>query len=215
MRCGKCGAENAGYSMYCGWCGAEIPKVPVPAAAAGSENPSTWETAPGEKTSLRVEPEMRYCTQCGRRISASSDWCPFCGKRPWVSAARVWGESVSHPSDYPHYAERVSTSSTGGPMVGGVLAIVAGVLAIAQGAIFALGSTMYIIGSGYVCCCGGLELVFGLASILGGSCALKSENFTLAIVGAILGMLAFGFAIGFLLGLIAVIFIAMSHDEFA
>ncbi len=213
MRCGKCGAENADYVVYCGQCGSELPRRTaddsIEAEASAPRTPAV------EPSSARMEPEMRYCTQCGKQISASADWCTFCGKRPWVSASRPWDETSWGPgSDYPHYAEVTKTSKTNYAVVGGVLAIVAGIFALLQGVVTMIWSSSYFVGGGLVCLCGGISALFGLGSIFGGSCAMKSENFGLAIVGAILGMISFGFGIGFVLGLLAVVFIAIAHDEF-
>lgn len=212
MKCWKCGAENAGYSVYCGWCGGDLSQAPM-SGEAGPVGAAAKEASPGEASSRGMEPEIRYCTQCGKKVSACSNWCPFCGKRPWGMAIRVWNDGSTWSA---YNSEAVYPRQSGSPMVGGILAILAGLLAFIQGIILVMGSTMFaVIGSGSVCFCGTLELVFGFMSMLGGRCAMKSENFTLAIVGAVLGMLAFGFIIGFLLGLLAVIFIAMSHNEFA
>jgi hypothetical protein len=98
------------------------------------------------------------------------------------------------------------------------LAILAGVLALGQGVLYvsvdAAVSAYIPTGTGMLCLCGGLDIVFGLASLAGGIMALKRTSFGLALLGAILGMLGFGFLIGALLGLIAVILIAVSRQDF-
>jgi hypothetical protein len=69
--------------------------------------------------------------------------------------------------------------------------------------------------AGYVMCCGTLVLIFGAAALVGGYFTLVQERWTIALLGAILGMLSVGpYALGFLLGLIALILIAAGRDEF-
>lgn len=94
------------------------------------------------------------------------------------------------------------------------MAILAGVLAIGQGLLYLAGASLITLGSGFLCVCGGLDFLFGAASVMAGLYAIKRENFAAAIIGAILGMLGIGFLIGFVFGLLAVIFIAISQKEF-
>lgn len=96
------------------------------------------------------------------------------------------------------------------------MAILAGVLALGQGILWAgvSSAAAAYIPTGALCLCGGVDMIFGLASIAGGIMALKRTSFGLALLGAILGMLGFGFLIGALLGLIAVILIAVSRNDF-
>ncbi len=95
------------------------------------------------------------------------------------------------------------------------MAILAGLFAIGQGLLYIAGATMIDVpGVGSLCFCGGVDFVFGIASTIGGALALKRSNFGIAMLGAVLGMLGVGFIIGFLFGLIAVILLATSHNDF-
>jgi uncharacterized membrane protein YuzA (DUF378 family) len=103
-------------------------------------------------------------------------------------------------------------------MIGGACAIVAGLLGIIQGIDFVAGGSVFIdfssANSGLQILLGLVEIVFGLLSIIGGLDARLQRMYRRSLIGAILGMVAFGFVIGALLGLVAVILIAFSQDEF-
>ncbi len=224
-RCSKCGADNPDYVFFCGKCGHEMPKggeakTPfaddqVPTRPPEPQRPSPDETAAtaGVVQSVQKEPEKRKCTWCGREVNAGVYLCPFCGKNPWGPWGRDARQEALYEAqnqDYP------STDASGSLTAGGVLAIIAGVLALGQGLLYSIiGSTFTLLpGSDYLCICGGIDALFGVISILGGISALKRSRWALALFGAILGMLGFGLLIGALLGLIAVILIAMSRNEF-
>ena len=99
------------------------------------------------------------------------------------------------------------------------MALLAGVLALGQGIIYAMANEIAVTQgftdvAGSLCMCSGLDILFGLASIVGGIFAIQRKYFALALIAAILGMLGLGFVIGALIGLIALILIAVSKAEF-
>jgi len=95
------------------------------------------------------------------------------------------------------------------------LAIIGGILALGQGLLYVIvGSSVTGVAPPSLCFCGGLDIVFGAASIAGGAYAMQAKSFVLALVGAILGMLGLGLLVGFVFGLIATILIAVSRGEF-
>jgi hypothetical protein len=102
-------------------------------------------------------------------------------------------------------------------MIAGILMILTGVLAIGQGAFYlfvgSIASTMEVPG-GAITCCGMLDVLFGLAALFGGYCSIQRSKWIFAILGAVLAMLSFAFAFGFVLGLIALILVGISKDEF-
>lgn len=222
-RCTRCGAQNPDYVFYCGKCGGEVTKdenaVIVPVIP--SEPPKGGEQAKATETSSPQEPEppRKKCTWCGKEVNASAYLCPFCGKNPWGP----WGRNARDEALYQTQIENIDgpgayglTHASGGLTLGGILAIIAGVLALGQGLLYSvIGSTFAVLpGSGSLCLCGSVDALFGALSILGGISALKRSNWALALFGAILGMLGIGLLIGALLGLIALILIAMSRNEF-
>lgn len=127
--------------------------------------------------------------------------CSSCGESPTAEPT----EALAHP--------RTPT-----PLVGGACAIVAGVLAVIQGISFFAGEAGFFTVTGdltWVLLLGGIvEIAFGLASIIAGMNARRRQKYGTSLVGSVLGMVAFGFFIGGFLGLVAVILIALSHDEF-
>jgi hypothetical protein len=63
--------------------------------------------------------------------------------------------------------------------------------------------------------CATIELIFGIFAIVGAAMALSGKSWGLALVGSIFCLLSLGFMlIGSLMGLIALILIAISKDEF-
>jgi hypothetical protein len=103
-------------------------------------------------------------------------------------------------------------------MIGGACAIVAGALAVIQGILFIVGEAMFFTVTGdqtvILIILGMVEIVLGLASVNAGLNARQRRRYGRSLVGSILGMVAFGLGIGGFLGLIAVILIALSYDEF-
>jgi len=218
-KCPYCGKDNPGYVIYCGSCGTEIP----PEARSAPPGPQTVEeeaSAPAEAESppegirpaQRSPPAMIRCMYCGAEQEEGRAFCPFCGREP----RGPWRGFGPH-EDTPSYSEVQYPAETSGTlMIGGVLAIIAGVLALGQGLLYTVvgGSVSYVPESGFLCMCGGLDILFGLASIFGGVFAIQRKNFVFAVLGAVLGMLGLGLMIGALLGLIALIIIASSRNEF-
>jgi hypothetical protein len=94
--------------------------------------------------------------------------------------------------------------------VGGVLCILSGALNLMF--LTFLGS--FMTGAGGVCVA--ILLVFSLIAIVGGLCAVFKRLFGMAIVGAIFAMLSpITYGAGFIMGLVALILIAIGKDAFA
>ncbi len=156
----------------------------------------------------------RYCRHCGTEVDMWDTVCPHCREDPsYVSPGSVSGDHDYSRSDYDY---EPSSGASGAVLGGGILAILAGVLALGQGILTAgvSSAASAYIPTGALCLCGGLGMIFGLASIAGGIMALKRSSFTLALLGAILGIFGIGFYLGAVLGLVAVILIAVSRHEF-
>jgi hypothetical protein len=63
--------------------------------------------------------------------------------------------------------------------------------------------------------CGAIELIFGLLALLGAIMCFKGTGWGIALVGGIFGLLSIGmFGAGSLFGLLGLIFVAISKDEF-
>jgi hypothetical protein len=214
MRCNKCGKDNPGYTAFCGWCGNDMKEISEGVAEMPSESPTSDNAMASETPSQQfTRPAMRYCSKCGGKIRADSITCEHCGERPWQSPAPQATESIWEADEYTYHSSSRSDSSS--PVIGGIMSILAGVFAVGQGLLYMAGSSMVSLYGGSLCLCGSIDFLFGIGAIYGGVEALKRGSFTIALVGAILGLLGFGFVIGALFGLLAVVFIAVSRDEFA
>ncbi len=234
--CGNCGAENPQGAKFCNECGKELPRaMQKTCKRCGADNApemttcgncgAPLDTAP--RTSAVVpqkilEPQSpkpasglpkRYCRHCGAEVGIWDTECPNCHKDP----------SYVAPAYTPEYLDdslsdgTVSSGTlTGALIFGAIMAILAGLLALGQGILYASVSAAVpsYVPTGSLCFCGGLDILFGLASLAAGVFALRRSNFGLALLGAVLGMLGLGLLIGALFGLIAVILIAISRNEF-
>jgi hypothetical protein len=91
-----------------------------------------------------------------------------------------------------------------------VLCIISGALNL----VFVTLLTSILSGAASVCIA--IVLVFSLIAIVGGLCAVFKRLFGMAIVGAIFAMLSpITYGAGFIMGLIALILIAIGKDAFA
>lgn len=186
-KCEKCGHENPLHGTYCGECGAELP------SRAGSAYDHIWDKARESQT------PSKECPSCGSQMGLHDSVCSMCGSSEWELGRDEFLRASPSPN----------------PAIAGVLLITGGALAILYSiAIMALGAAVY--GGMDMTCCGGLEFLFGAAAIGGGLSSLNRSSFTIAIVGAVLCLLSIGpLFLSSLLGLIGLIFVAMSHNEFS
>jgi hypothetical protein len=199
-RCTRCGAWNPDYVQFCGKCGGEVVKD-----AGDSSYPPP---APVR--------DKRICAWCGKEVGEAVTVCPFCGRD--LAAPAGTHRSAQDIYTEPYYpVTHRSTGASGTLILGAIFALLAGVMALGQGLLYmVVGSAVgsYAPG-GFICFCGGLDFVFGLASIAAGVFALQRKSFMLCVIGAVLGMLGLGLLIGFVFGLIALILIAISKEEFS
>jgi len=200
--CTACGAKNPSYGVFCGTCGGDLAKVRRP-----PEPPPPVVPIPSRLETASTSQAYKMCPRCGSHASIYDFECPNCRS----SLTPVDDESLPYGYDGP------PDSGSSVPMIAGILTILTGVLAIGQGAFYLLAgsiaATMDVPG-GAITCCGMLDILFGLAALFGGYCSIQKSKWIFAIVGAILAMLSFAFLVGFVLGLIAVILVAISKAEF-
>lgn len=97
------------------------------------------------------------------------------------------------------------------PVAGGVLILLASLGYFVVGGLIAAGSTVALVPSfgaaAWGVVCGVILVVLGLIAFLGGIYAMGRKNFNFAVVGGIL-------VIPSILGLIGLILVAVSKDEF-
>jgi len=159
------------------------------------------------------------CPSCRQGIPLGSKVCPECGYR-------IRPEEVPEV-ERPPLTPRATAPSSGfsRPGLGGALIILSGLLALLTG-IYTAVEPGYImemfsdldlpIEEGVVVASGILTMIFGIIAMSGGYFAIRRRHWGLAIVGAILGMLASGvLGLGFILGLIGLILVAISRRDFA
>jgi len=94
------------------------------------------------------------------------------------------------------------------PLIGGILIILSSLGYFAGGGILAAGSAFFMdVGGGWGVLCGVVLIVLGIISLMGGIFAVQRKNFALALIGGI-------FVVPSILGLIGLILVAVSKDEF-
>jgi hypothetical protein len=69
--------------------------------------------------------------------------------------------------------------------------------------------------SAFMAACGLMALIFSVIAIIGGYFAMKRRNFGMAAAGAFFGILAVGFGIGTVMGIIALLVLFLAKDEFS
>jgi hypothetical protein len=96
-------------------------------------------------------------------------------------------------------------------LIGGIIDLIFAAM------ILVIGAALVPLGLGAaVVICAIIPLIFGLLAILGGIMAIQRRSWGLALTGAIFCMVSIGFyGLSFILGLIALILIAISKDDFA
>lgn len=98
------------------------------------------------------------------------------------------------------------------PTVGGILAIIAGVLELIFGVVGATGVGLVggLIGMGWLGVIFGPLIVIGIVAIIGGIYALQRKVWGLALAGSICALIG----PWFILGVLAIIFVALGKGEF-
>ncbi len=197
LLCTNCGFKNPDGSKFCVKCGFDL----------SSQSPPV------------------VCPSCGAENATRSTFCETCGKRitPEVQAEKSPDQPAPMEHLYPPLGESRIKSffrSQGGPFVAGLLLVIGGALDILNG-IVAFNreiptNDLGIDISGYVACCATLSIIFGLGAILGGWLSFIKKYFYAVLVGAIMGMLGFGYyGLGALVCFIALIVVVISKDDYS
>jgi len=138
--------------------------------------------------------------------------CVNCGKAVCSTCRNIVGGKTYCPACVTNVSEIVERKQTGKPIAGGILGIIAGVLGFFIGIILiADGATVDYywesvdwseVGIGIAL------VILGIMAVSGSSFAIARKNFTLSVIGGVCALPVW------LLGVPALILIAMSHDEF-
>jgi DNA-directed RNA polymerase subunit RPC12/RpoP len=149
---------------------------------------------------------MVYCPKCGKEVSDDVFYCPYCGAQIKVTIRKT----------------------TGYPIAGGILGIIASCLCIFMGIIGLIDSTYYY--DEFVFFMSVFNLIGFAFGLTGGILTLRRKNFPMAIIGisliltssvitmsATFGspfLIVFGLPIS-ILSILSLIFTAISKSEFA
>ncbi|MEW5748665.1 MAG: zinc ribbon domain-containing protein [Candidatus Thermoplasmatota archaeon] len=146
-------------------------------------------------TSTPAQAPTRNCVSCGRSISWDANVCPYCGHDYRVVMAGA----------PPQKKESAM------PVIGGILILIVGIAYLGIGGLIAAagGSVLWMDmeGSEFAVACGAIVLLLGVLVLLGGIFAIQRRHFGLALVAGI-------FALPSVLGIIGLILIIVSREEF-
>ena len=117
----------------------------------------------------------------------------------------------AYPYGYPYPSKPANPALA---TTGGMLTLVAGALTLLWVALTAAWGDFVFFFPFDTCLI--VQVIFGIVAVIGGLAAIMKRFFPLAVMGAVLAMVSGGFfGLSFLLGLIGLIFIAISHSAFA
>jgi hypothetical protein len=190
--CAKCGVELSAPSQSgeraCPNCGGKNATTALRCKDCGREFPRSV--------------LGRECPHCRAPISLYDSICPHCHVRT---------------DDLEVHDEALKSNGENGPVIAGVLIILAGVIAIFQGLLYLVAESVYSQTYGDIVslsCCGFLDLLLGAGAVLGGYMAITRKGFALAVLGAVAAMIGMGFLIGALLGLIGLVLVLAYRTQF-
>lgn len=135
----------------------------------------------------------RNCVSCGRSFAWDANVCPYCGHDYRVAMGPPRKEYSILPP------------------LGGVFILLGALVYLLLGGLIAAGSTVALLPSfgtsaiGMVC--GVVVIIVGVVCLLGAIGAIQRKNFATAIIGGILTLPT-------ILGLIGLILVAVSRDDF-
>ncbi|MEM2943591.1 MAG: zinc ribbon domain-containing protein [Methanomassiliicoccales archaeon] len=162
------------------------------------------------------------CPSCRHGVPMDANVCPYCGYRIKPEAAKT----VPTAKEKPPSGVKPITAK---PVVGGVLIIISGLmgvivglsLAVLSGEIMEMIEDMYgpdiVAGlEGILTACGVIWFIIGLIAVIGGIFAIRRKKWGFAVVGGVLALLTIGpWLLGSILGLIGLILVAISRNEFS
>jgi hypothetical protein len=137
----------------------------------------------------------RNCVKCGRTIAWDANVCQYCGY------------------DFRMANAPAAPKETVKPLIGGALIILGAVVEFYWGyALIWSGDVLswmpFDIGS-ILTMCGAILVILGIIALLGGVLAIMRKMYGIAMLGGILALPG-----AFIFGLIGLILVAMSHEEF-
>ena len=216
-KCPKCGTTNPAHVLFCGTCGADLPpattqQIVADKEAAASPPPPPPPPPPDATTGVPV------CQWCKKPIGPYTRVCQYCHRDLITGVMTV--------TEIPQYADGTyrdeyaieSHPASATPSIAGVLLILAGLAAFGQGAVYLVAQEVAS-DVGYIGvdlgCCGGLDILFGIAALVGGIFAIGRVHYVFTLLACICAILSLAFLfVGPLLGFIAILLVAVSKEEF-
>jgi len=169
---------------------------------------------------------VNFCPRCGETLQSGIAYCPKCGYP-------IPGSGENAPQAYPQqpYAQPYYTQppvQTKRPFYAGILLVLSGLVAFAVAATVFTSADSIIqsitdqLGQSIpgvqdiINVMVAIGIFVGSMAIISGYCALKRKWFPLAVIGGIFGLFTLGifFLEGSIMGLIGLILILMSRNEF-
>jgi hypothetical protein len=165
------------------------------------------------------------CPSCRHEIPPDANVCPNCGFRLKPEVEKAFTVQAKTAPKAVVAASRGTSKS----LIGGVLVMISGLIGIIYGLmVAALASTVFDMfggmygedilkaAEGILVACGVIWFIIGLVALVGGIFAIRRRKWGIAVVGGVFGLLTLGpWFIGSILGLIGLILIAISKDEFS
>lgn len=194
LKCDKCGTINLPESERCRICGSLFPASA--ASVKGVRCPHCRaENPPGSKE----------CSVCQKGLGSVP---PKDQHRAKLIKTDEWEPKTGY-EDAPRQARRVAWVS-----LGGILVLMAGGLGLIDAVmVVGIGVELDVIDTDTVVC-STLMALFGILAIAGGVMAILRQQFPLAVIGAVCGILAYGCALGPILSIIGLIIIVAMRKEF-
>lgn len=163
------------------------------------------------QTAAPGQAKLRYCVGCGRALDWSAEICPYCGH--------------DHRAAPPSPIEAPKSRK---PLIAGLLMIGSAVLAVVMGIQYLIMDSSEIesilptLPEGVTIedimdmlrACGVVVMIFGAIAVLGSVMAITRQKFGLAVAGSVFAILGYGYLVGSLLGIVALIILILSKDEF-
>jgi hypothetical protein len=199
--CETCGQLNPDEAAYCNRCGGRLIV----------DRPALWN-----------------CSVCGHQ---NQGYTPFCGQCGAAFGGAVNSGPPSHGAFVVAPQAEASYMSADtyhgveyrgrGTFIGGLLTLLCGLLSLGGGVFIVLAgnyiSSFDIHVGGSIVVCGILIVIMGLIAIVGGNFAFRGNHFLLVLTSSVIGLfsifLTFGL-LGLVLGVAAVIAVAIGKDEF-
>lgn len=144
---------------------------------------------------------LQTCPQCGKEYEVTESACPICG--------------TAIPSTGYFYTGAPLNLR---PVYAGILLIIAGLFAwVTATVFFSMGRAIEdLTGQSFdlLPVCGYIEFLLGLGAMFGGLMAMRRTRYGLARAGAIAAIISIGGLISLALGIVALVLLSKSQDDF-